>query len=344
MAAVTLPIQLSAKMIPAGEAASADATVPDASGQGGVPLFFAALLAQQLGAAGHAKANGVMEVVDTKADSGSDATSADAAVGGIVDTLAQIQQGVPGLPVPPVMNAVPPEMPAEESVGVTPSGQSVSMAHGVGIGLEVAEAATAGRQSVAASAAAFAETADRPAAVFTVPAEALAEQARPVAAGVQQPAPSTQVTTGAIPQPVSSPAWGDALGDRMVWMVNQQQQGAELRLNPPSLGPLEIKLSMSGDGQASLTFSTQHLPVKEALEAATPRLREMFGESGLNLGSVSVNVGSFSQQQGGEQQQASRQAPQEWGQAQQETDFTSLLPTAVTSLGRNGNGMVDFFA
>jgi flagellar hook-length control protein FliK len=154
-------------------------------------------------------------------------------------------------------------------------------------------------------------------------------------AAVQQPVSS-------IPQAVSHSAWGDMLGDRVVWMVSQQHQGVELHLNPPSLGPLEVRLSMN-DGQADLSFSTQHLPVKEAIESAAPRLREMLGESGISLGSVSVNVGSFSQQQQPSEQQAQTGTGRfSWQNTAPSTD-TSPVRTIVTRL-TGGDGMVDIFA
>ena len=186
------------------------------------------------------------------------------------------------------------------------------------------------RQFVAASAAAFAGMEPAAAVPSHVPGPTIAP---PVSA----PAHSEPVASAAIAQPLSSPVWGDVLGDRVKWMVGQQFQGAELHLNPPALGPLEIKLSMH-DGQANLLFSTQHAPVKEAIEAAAPRLREMLGESGINLGSVSVNVGSFSQQQPGDQAQGG----QHWRQSPAATDFSSLIPSAVTVVG--GRGAVDIFA
>jgi len=161
-------------------------------------------------------------------------------------------------------------------------------------------------------------------------------------AGVQAASGSQPVSS--IPQAVNHSAWGDMLGNRVVWMVSQQHQGVELHLNPPSLGPLEVRLSMS-DGQANLSFSTQHLPVKEAIESAAPRLREMLGESGISLGSVSVNVGSFSQQQ---------QQPQQSDQQAQTGAGRSLWPSASTAVETpvartstrvlGGNGMVDIFA
>ena len=131
------------------------------------------------------------------------------------------------------------------------------------------------------------------------------------------------------------------LGNRVVWMVSQQHQGVELHLNPPSLGPLEVRLSMN-DGQANLSFATQHLPVKEAIESAAPRLREMLGESGISLGSVSVNVGSFTQQQQPSDQQAQTSAGRSsW---QPSVAVTELPAVRTTTRLSGGNGMVDIFA
>ncbi len=149
-----------------------------------------------------------------------------------------------------------------------------------------------------------------------------------------------QVTSG-VPVVVGHSAWGEAVGERVVWMVSQQYQNVELHLNPPALGPLEVRLNIA-DGQASLSFSTQHLPVKEAIESATPRLREMLGESGVSLGSVSVNVGTFAQHR---QEQPYAQSAA--GRENPVAGFSSLegssIPAAVTRL-TGARGMVDLFA
>ena len=55
---------------------------------------------------------------------------------------------------------------------------------------------------------------------------------------------------------VDSGGWSDALGQRVLWMVTQQQQTAELSLNPPDLGPLHVVLSIDND-QASVMFMSQ---------------------------------------------------------------------------------------
>ena len=131
------------------------------------------------------------------------------------------------------------------------------------------------------------------------------------------------------------------LGNRVVWMVSQQHQSVELHLNPPALGPLDVHVSMS-DGQANLTFTTQHQPVKEAIETATGRLREMLGESGINMGSVSVNVGSFTQPNGQQEAQQAKTARASWADAAPVADVVAAQSPASRLSGRNG--MVDIFA
>ena len=94
-----------------------------------------------------------------------------------------------------------------------------------------------------------------------------------------------------------NPAWAQGLGERVQWLVQQNIQGAEIRLNPPELGLLEVKVHLNGDHAAQIHFSSPNGTVREALEAAIPRLREMFAETGLNLGDVNVSHHSFAEQQ-----------------------------------------------
>ena len=112
--------------------------------------------------------------------------------------------------------------------------------------------------------------------------------------------------------PLGASGWDDALGQKVLWMVSSQEQVAELSLNPPDLGPLQVTLSISND-QATATFVSQHADVRQALEAALPRLREMMAESGISLGGATVSGGDGSQQQGFERQHrpGSRYSPGE---------------------------------
>lgn len=162
---------------------------------------------------------------------------------------------------------------------------------------------------------------------------------------LQPDATPTQWLSTPIMHEVGTPSWGSAVGDKVVWMLGQQQQTAEIHLHPPALGPLEVRLSMS-DGQASLNFTTQHVPVREALEAATPRLREMLGESGIMLANVSVDVGGFSQQPQPQSQswQQPSHAEAQPGERGRET-LVHVTPR-LSHAARDGArvGLVDYFA
>lgn len=98
---------------------------------------------------------------------------------------------------------------------------------------------------------------------------------------------TTVHTTGRIAVPVGVPGWGRALGEQVAWHVSRNIQSASLRLNPQHLGPMDMQVSMDGD-RATIAFASSHAVVRDALESALPRLREMFSQNGINL--VDVNV------------------------------------------------------
>ena len=99
------------------------------------------------------------------------------------------------------------------------------------------------------------------------------------------------------------PAWNKELGEKLIWMHKQAIPSVELRLNPEHLGPVLVKIDVTQD-QASVAFTTQHLAVKEAIEAAMPKLREMLGGQQLNLADVNVS----------QQQSDQRQTPRDFFQ------------------------------
>lgn len=141
---------------------------------------------------------------------------------------------------------------------------------------------------------------------------------------------------------VGTPAWDQALGQKVVWMVAGEQQSASLTLNPPDLGPLQVVLNVS-NSQATATFTAAQPEVRQALEAALPKLRDMLGEAGIQLGQASVNSGSPNQQGGFEQQASSSHGlnhPDHRGDA-----ATADSPRVGRVIpASTGQGMVDTFA
>ncbi len=87
--------------------------------------------------------------------------------------------------------------------------------------------------------------------------------------------------------PFQQPGWDDALSERLQWLVSNRFTGAELKLNPAELGPLEVRIKLDQD-VANITFLSQHAVVREALDAALPRLRELMEQGGVTLAEVSV--------------------------------------------------------
>ncbi len=88
--------------------------------------------------------------------------------------------------------------------------------------------------------------------------------------------------------------WNQDLTERILWMTNKSIKAAEIRINPPQLGPIEIRINMNQD-QANIYFSSQHAVVREAIESAIPKLREMFGNHQLNVLDVDVSDQSFAE-------------------------------------------------
>lgn len=165
--------------------------------------------------------------------------------------------------------------------------------------------------------------------------------AAPKNEGVGAPAP--QPANVSIDTRVGSPSWGSELGQKVVWLANQQQQVAHINVTPPQLGPIEIRLNLAHD-QASATFVSPHAAVRDAIEAALPRLRDMLAESGLTLANVDVSAHSFghARQDHPQQSAPSRSEP---SAAMAGTLASSGLALGASPGGhRGGEGLVDIFA
>ncbi|MBY0573197.1 MAG: flagellar hook-length control protein FliK [Undibacterium sp.] len=106
---------------------------------------------------------------------------------------------------------------------------------------------------------------------------------------------------------VGAKAWDQALGQKVVWMAAGGEQTAQLTLNPPDLGPLQVVLSISND-QVDASFISSHLDVREAVQAAAPKLREMMENAGITLSGFSVDSQASSQSSFTQEQRASTEA------------------------------------
>jgi len=95
--------------------------------------------------------------------------------------------------------------------------------------------------------------------------------------------------------PVGNSRWGQDFNQRIQWMVNQSVSGAQIRLNPQHMGPVEVRIQLQND-QMNISFTAQHGATREAIDAALPRLREMLNDQNVNLVDVDVSQHSFAEQ------------------------------------------------
>lgn len=137
---------------------------------------------------------------------------------------------------------------------------------------------------------------------------------------------------------VGTSGWDQAVGQKVVWMAAGAQSSASLTLNPPDLGPLQVALTIVNN-QASVSFTAAQPEVRQALEAALPKLREMLGDAGIQMGQASVNAGA-PQQHGGHGE--SRQASRGVDPAAAATDAPLSVTDSHAAGGRQG--LIDTFA
>jgi flagellar hook-length control protein FliK len=173
-------------------------------------------------------------------------------------------------------------------------------------------------------------------------ATAALAQAQPAVMEAVQAAAAAEETLSAR---VGTEAWEKQVGQKVVYMVGSEEQTASLTLNPPDLGPLQVVLSVTND-QASVTFSANQEEVRQALEDALPRLREMMSESGIALGNATVNAGMPDGRQA--QEQSARQSRgfgngRGRGDNGNTDDDAAARPVART-VALGDRGMVDTFA
>lgn len=109
-------------------------------------------------------------------------------------------------------------------------------------------------------------------------------------------AESQLVQTNATPVPLNKEMAAEQLAERVQMMMSKNLKNIDIRLDPPELGRMHIRMNMQGDG-ATVHFTVANQHAREALEQAMPRLREMLAQQGVQLGDTSVQQQSAGQQQ-----------------------------------------------
>ncbi|PSU91326.1 hypothetical protein C0W42_04430 [Photobacterium kishitanii] len=164
-----------------------------------------------------------------------------------------------------------------------------------------------------------------------------------------KPEQSAVMTNAQSPLLLTREQAGEQVHERINMMMAKNLKFVDIRLDPPELGKIQIKLTLNQD-QASVQFTVNNHQTRDIVEQAMPRLREMLQQQGLQLAQSSVQQ-ETSQQFSGQQsnssahsqsgQQPSTKATAVEGQSVAESD--QLDPQASVFVTENKD-QVDYYA
>ncbi|HUO68547.1 MAG TPA: flagellar hook-length control protein FliK [Gammaproteobacteria bacterium] len=84
--------------------------------------------------------------------------------------------------------------------------------------------------------------------------------------------------------------WHDALASRIQWLVDHDVGEAKIKLNPPELGALDVKIALQDD-KTYVQMTAHSASARDELAQGLPRLRELLSAGGLELGGATVSGG-----------------------------------------------------
>ena len=127
--------------------------------------------------------------------------------------------------------------------------------------------------------------------------------------------------------PVHSPRFGEGFTQQVVVLAQNGIQQAQMSLNPPDLGPIDVRITVQQDA-ATVQIAAASAVAREAIQDALPRLRDMLDQSGVRLN----DAGVFAQLPQREQSTGSQQ--------QQRADWRVASPLGDGQRGEVPAGLV----
>ncbi|HCP99094.1 MAG TPA: flagellar hook-length control protein FliK, partial [Pseudoalteromonas sp.] len=131
------------------------------------------------------------------------------------------------------------------------------------------------------------------------------------------------------------------LQERVTSMLSINNKEAEIRLDPPEMGSMQIRIRSDAE-QAQINFVVQNQQAKEALEQSLPRLRELLMQQGLELGESSISYGDSSPEQN-EQQEGQAQGQMANNRSSDETN-SEQSDMQTDSSGQQTSSSIDYYA
>ncbi|MCX8117502.1 MAG: flagellar hook-length control protein FliK [Desulfobacterota bacterium] len=136
----------------------------------------------------------------------------------------------------------------------------------------------------------------------------------------------------------------ERIGRTVAWAVRKGEERIEMRLEPPELGPLLIKITREKD-LLRATFWTENQSVKELLEAQQAEFRRILGEDGLRLERCEVFLEPDLTQMEERQGFSFRETPWQERETNEEENFRGgqsvQAPVVERPRSSSGHGRID---
>jgi len=157
-----------------------------------------------------------------------------------------------------------------------------------------------------------------------------------LAAGAGTGTDATAAPTLKVSAEVGTPEFAQDVTDHLSWMVGNNLNGAKLEVNPAQLGPIEVRIAVQGN-QAQISLTAHSAATRDALEASSPKLREMLGAQGFAQVSVDISQRSF-------QDRSPAAQSYDWQPPSDRSASSSAVTSASASTPRISSGVLDAYA
>lgn len=141
--------------------------------------------------------------------------------------------------------------------------------------------------------------------------------------------------------PPGHPGWAGEMTQKVAWIARDGGHTAHIRLDPPELGSLTVKISVDSDSNAQVSFIAATPQARDLLEGQMARLREMLAQQGMDLSRADVDVSQ--QDASGAQERGSyrNSGANQGGMAANEDLENELVANNVSYVSASG---VDYYA
>lgn len=139
--------------------------------------------------------------------------------------------------------------------------------------------------------------------------------------------------------PPSHPGWADEMSQKVAWLARDGGHTAHIRLDPPELGSLTVKISVDNDANTQVSFLAATPQSRDLLESQMSRLRDMLAQQGMDLSKADVDVSQ--QDASGTQRQTEHEARQNRNDFSSDEEEDELILNNSSYVSASG---VDYYA